>query len=111
MMPCMDMHGWGSEKAAQRPFPRADGTRTEGARRPRRRRATALAGSLAATAMIALTCTFVGPPASADVVPPIITVEPATTLADGQAFTVRVEAVPGTTVINSGFCHPDMPAP
>ncbi|WP_426573673.1 hypothetical protein [Aquihabitans sp. McL0605] len=40
-----------------------------------------------------------------------ITVTPATGLADGQAFTVRVAGPPGMTVLNSGFCDPAMPQP
>jgi hypothetical protein len=39
-----------------------------------------------------------------------VTVSPATELADGQLFTVRVSGPPGMTVLNSGFCSPDLPA-
>jgi len=67
--------------------------------------------ALAVTAILALTCGGTTQQASADGVAPTIQVTPASGLADGQAFTVRVDAVPGTTVINSGFCDPDMPAP
>ena len=40
-----------------------------------------------------------------------IEIRPASGLADGQAFTVRVTGPPGMTVLNSGFCDPDMPDP
>ena len=40
-----------------------------------------------------------------------ITVTPAGDLTDGQGFTVKVVGPPGMTVLNSGFCDPDMPQP